>query len=90
MERNNVAPKGSWLDENGKRWIKVAFDVMADNGSRFIRQVQVTLQMQFSFSAGRYIVNLDQGTVQEIIRQYPSLASVRCPSFIPTANRIFH
>lgn len=27
-KRNVKIPKGSWLDQKGQRWIKVAFDVI--------------------------------------------------------------
>ena len=33
-------PKGSWLDRNGQRWIKIFFDVMSGFGgvkSSFVR-----------------------------------------------------
>lgn len=83
-------PKGSWLDSNGKRWIKVLFDVMIDNGSRFLRQVQVTLGLHFDFGIGGYVIDLEIGAplAAEIIRQHPSLGGVRNPNFIPTNNRL--
>lgn len=31
-KRNVKIPKGSWLDQKGQRWIKVAFDVMIGGG----------------------------------------------------------
>lgn len=33
MEKRNVKiPKGSWLDQKGRRWMKVVFDVMSEGG----------------------------------------------------------
>lgn len=83
-------PKGSWLDQNGKRWTKATFDVMVDNGQKFLKQIQVTLGMHFDFSSGFYMLDLEIGKplTREILRQYPSLKGVKNPNFIPTTNRL--
>ena len=83
-------PKGSWLDQNGKRWTKVLFDVMADGGTRFVRQVSVTLGMHFDFGLGSYIIDVEIGAplTAEIIRQNPSLKGTKGMNFIPTMNRL--
>lgn len=92
------APEGSWLDHNGKRWMKVLIDVMADGGSRFVRQVSVTLGLHFDFGLGCYLIDamlfLDEveeiapSLASEILRQYPSLKSIRNPVFLPTFNKV--
>lgn len=89
---NSKIPKGSWLDENGKRWVKVLFDVMADGGQRFVRQIQVILELHFDFSLGRYTIDTELGgaMAQEIVRQYPSLANIRNVTFVMTDKRVFN
>lgn len=89
--KNTKAPKGSWVDHDGKRWVKVLFDVMVDGGTRFLRQVQVTLGLHFDFGCGGYALDMEIGPqlTAEIIRQYPSLGGVRNVTFIPTGNRVF-
>ena len=89
--KNTKAPKGSWVDQYGKRWVKVLFDVMVDGGTRFLRQVQVTLGMHFDFAMGRYCIDLEIGAplAAEIIRQYPSLGGVRNAEFILTDNKVY-
>lgn len=91
MEKNgmNGTLKGSWLDENGKRWTKVLFDVMADGGRRFVRQVSVTLGLHMEFGSGTYALDVPLHELgDEIVRQYPSLGGVRRPQFVPTKNRV--
>lgn len=82
MAKNKTnIPKNSWLDQNGKRWIKLLFDVMADGGSRFVKQVSVTLGMHFDFGLGSYIIDVEIGAplTAEIIRQHPSLGGGKKP-----------
>lgn len=88
--RKSTPPKGSWLDSNGKRWCNVIFDVMADGGTRFIRQITVTLGLHFDLSEGMYVIDyeLGQPLTDEILRQYPSIASVRDLRLLPTANKV--
>lgn len=85
VDTNPYAPKGSWLDSNGKRWTKVLFDVMADGGTRFVRQVSVTLGMHFDFGLGGYMLDLlfDERLAREIIRQHPSLGGGKESLFPP-------
>lgn len=87
---NKKAPKGSWIDENGKRWTKVLFDVMSCNGTHFERQVQVILGMHFDFNFGEYVFDLDLGEpmAAEVRRQYPSLGGVGNLLFRPTVARV--
>lgn len=88
--RKSTPPKVSWLDSNGKRWCNVIFDVMADGGTRFIRQITVTLGMHFDFSEGMYVIDyeLSQPLTDEILRQYPSITSVRDFRLLPIANKV--
>lgn len=78
------------MDSNGKRWCNVIFDVMTDGGTRFMRQITVTLGMHFDFSEGMYVIDheLGQHLTDEILRQYPSIASVRDIRLLPTANKV--
>ena len=88
--RKIIPPDGSWLDSNGKRWCKVIFDVMTDGGTRFMRQITVTLGLHFDFYIGSYVIDheLGQPLTDEVLRQYPSLASVRDMRLLPAANKV--
>ena len=88
--RKITPPDGSWQDSNGKRWCKVIFDVMTDGGTRFMRQITVTLGLHFDFHVGSYVIDheLGQPLTDEVLRQYPSLASVRDMRLLPTANKV--
>lgn len=85
-------PKRSWVDNNGKRWTEIRFDIISGGGERFVRQVSVTLGMHFDFCLGCYVIDKDMGPelTQEIFRQYPSLATIHNINIIPTSNRVIH
>lgn len=88
--RKITPPEGSWLDSNGKRWCKVIFDVMTDGGTRFMRQITVTLGMHLDFAVGMYVIDqeLGQPLTDEIMRQYPSLASKQNITLLPTSDKV--
>lgn len=82
-------PKGSWLDQQGQRWVKVAFDVMSGGGN-FLRQISVTLPVNFEISMGEYVTDMGDyhGFRDKIIQQYPSLARYHDLRFLPTFQRV--
>lgn len=87
MKHATKAPKGSWLDNNGKRWIKQLFDVM--NGDKFVRQISMPLAMHFDLQLARYVVELDTEKLrQEVVGQYPSLLAIKDVRFLPTSYRV--
>ena len=55
-----------------------------------MRQITVTLGLHFDFSEGMYVIDyeLGQPLTDEILRQYPSIASVRDLRLLPTANKV--
>ena len=89
VKRNVKIPKGSWLDQKGQRWMKVAFDVMIC-GSKFLRQITMTFPVNLDLSLGIYIV--DFGNVSDfrgkINQQYPSLQNIRNLTFLPAGNKV--
>lgn len=92
LSPNSFSLPDSFIDSEGKRWVKMLFDVMSDNGRHFVRQVRVTLGLHFDLASGRYVLDksLVKLLVDEIIRQNPSLASVRHATFIPTTKRLIN
>ena len=88
-KRNVKIPKGSWLDQKGQRWMKVAFDVMI-GGGKFLRQITMTFPVNLDLSLGNYMV--DMGDVSDfrgkVNQQYPSLQHLRNLTFLPTGNKI--
>lgn len=88
-KRKVEIPKGSWLDRNGQRWMKVAFDVMI-GGGKFLRQITLTFPVNMDLSLGNYMV--DMGDVSDfrgkVNRQYPSLQHLRNLTFLPTGNKV--
>lgn len=84
-------PKGSWLDKNGKRWIKIFFDVMSGfgGGSKFIRQVGIVFPVNFSFELGQFLVDADLFNLERKIKHdYPSLAQYSNLNFQMTSHRV--
>lgn len=88
-KRKVEIPKGSWLDQKGQRWIKVAFDVMI-GGGKFLRQITMTFPVNLDLSLGNYLV--DMGDVSDfrgkVNQQYPSLQHLRNLTFLPTGNKV--
>lgn len=88
-KRNVKILKGSWLDQKGQRWIKVAFDVMI-GGGKFLRQITMTFPVNLDLSLGNYLV--DMGDVSDfrgkVNQQYPSLQHLRNLTFLPTGNKV--
>ena len=88
-KRNVKIPKGSWLDQKGQRWMKVAFDVMI-GGGKFLRQITMTFPVNLDLSLGNYMV--DMGDVSDfrgkVNQQYPSLQHLRNLTFLPTGNKV--
>lgn len=88
-KRKVEIPKGSWLDQKGQRWMKVAFDVMI-GGGKFLRQITMTFPVNLDLSLGNYMV--DMGDVSDfrgkVNQQYPSLQHLRNLTFLPTGNKI--
>ena len=88
-KRKVEIPKGSWLDQNGQRWMKVAFDVMIVGG-KFLRQITMTFPVNFDMALGKYMV--DMGDMDDfrdrVNQQYPSLERLRNLTFFPTGNKV--
>lgn len=85
------APKGSWLDEKGQRWIKLFFDVMSGfgGGEKFLRQVSMVFPMFFCFELGQYVVDMNARTLRDVIlKEYPSLKRYGNLHFAITSNKI--
>lgn len=82
-------PKGSWLDQKGQRWMKVAFDVMI-GGGKFLRQIVMVFPVNFDMTLGKYMV--DMGDMDDfrdrVNQQYPSLERLRNLTFYPTGNKV--
>lgn len=90
MEKRKVEiPKGSWLDQKGQRWMKVAFDVMI-GGGKFLRQIVMVFPVNFDMTLGKYTV--DMGDMDDfrdrVNQQYPSLERLRNLTFYPTGNKV--
>ena len=84
-------PKGSWLDRNGQRWIKIFFDVMSGfgGGEKFLRQVGIVFPMFFSFELGQYVVDMNVDGLQKKIQDsYPTLKRYSNLHFEITSNKI--
>lgn len=90
--KHNTTPKGSFLDSNGKRWTNVLFDVMKDNGSTFVQQIRVRLELHFDFAIGGYVLDDDLGQplTDTILSQYPLLRTMRNLSFVITQNKVLN
>ena len=88
-KRNVKIPKGSWLDQKGQRWMKVAFDVMI-GGGKFLRQITMTFPVNLDLSLGIYIVDFGDASDfrGKINQQYPSLQHIRNLTFFPAGNKI--
>lgn len=88
-KRKVEIPKGSWLDKNGQRWMKVVFDVMI-GGGKFLRQITMTFPVNFEMALGKYMV--DMGDMDDfrdrVNQQYPSLERLRNLTFLPTGNNV--
>lgn len=88
-KRKVEIPKGSWLDQKGQRWMKVAFDVMI-GGGKFLRQITMTFPVNFDMALGKYMV--DMGDMDDfrdrVNQQYPSLERLRNLTFYPTGNKV--
>ncbi len=88
-KRNVKIPKGSWLDQKGQRWMKVAFDVMI-GGDKFLRQITMTFPLNLDLSFGNYTIDL--GDVSDfrgkVNQQYPSLQQIRNITFLPAGNKV--
>lgn len=88
-KRKVKIPKGSWLDQNGQRWMKVVFDVMI-GGGKFLRQITMTFPMNFDMALGKYMV--DMGDMDDfrdrVNQQYPSLKRLRNLTFFPMGNKV--
>lgn len=88
-KRKVEIPKGSWLDQNGQRWMKVVFDVMI-GGGKFLRQIVMTFPVNFEIALGKYMV--DMGDMDDFRdranQQYPSLKGLRNLTFYPTGNKV--
>ena len=88
-KRKVEIPKGSWLDQNGQRWMKVVFDVMI-GGGKFLRQITMTFPVNFDMALGKYMV--DMGDMDDfrdrVNQQYPSLERLRNLTFFPTGNKV--
>ena len=88
-KRKVEIPKGSWLDQNGQRWMKVVFDVMI-GGCKFLRQIVMTFPVNFEIALGKYMV--DMGDMDDfrdrVNQQYPSLERLRNLTFFPMGNKV--
>ena len=88
-KRKVEIPKGSWLDQKGQRWMKVAIDVMI-GGGKFLRQITMTFPVNFDMALGKYMV--DMGDMDDfrdrVNQQYPSLERLRNLTFFPTGNKV--
>lgn len=88
-KRKVKIPKGSWLDQNGQRWMKVVFDVMIGRG-KFLRQIVMTSPVNFEIALGKYMV--DMGDMDDfrdrVNQQYPSLERLRNLTFFPMGNKV--
>lgn len=88
-KRKIEIPKGSWLDQKGQRWMKVAFDVMI-GGGKFLRQIVMVFPVNFDMTLGKYTV--DMGDIidfrDRVNQQYPSLERLRNLTFYPTGNKV--
>ena len=88
-KRNVKIPKGSWLDQKGQRWMKVAFDVMI-GGGKFLRQITMTFPVNLDLSSGIYIVDFGDASDfrGKVNQQYPSLQHIRNLTFLPAGNKV--
>ena len=88
-KRNVKIPKGSWLDQKGQRWIKVAFDVMI-GGGKFLRQITMTFPVNLDLSLRKYIVDFGDASDfrGKVNQQYPSLQHIRNITFLPVGNKV--
>ena len=88
-KRKVEIPNGSWLDQNGQRWMKVVFDVMI-GGCKLLRQIVMTFPVNFEIALGKYMV--DRGDMDDfrdrVNQQYPSLERLRNLTFFPMGNKI--
>lgn len=88
-KRNVKIPKGSWLDQKGRRWMNVVFDVLSGEGN-FLRQITMTFPVNFEMAMGEYVV--DMGDMDDfrdkVNQQYPSLKRLRSITFFPTGNKV--
>lgn len=89
-KRNVKIPKGSWLDQKGRRWMKVVFDVLSGEGN-FLRQITMTFPVNLEMAMGEYVV--DMGDMDDfrdkVNQQYPLLKRLRNITFFPTGNKVF-
>ena len=88
-QRKVEIPKGSWLDQKGQRWMKVAFDVMI-GGGKFLRQITMTFPVNFEMALGKYMVDMgDMDDFRDRVNlQYPSLERLRNLTFFPMGNKV--
>ena len=88
-KRNIKPPKGSWLDQKGQRWMKVAFDVMI-GGGKFLRQITMTFPVNLDLSLRKYMVDLGDASDfrGKVNQQYPSLQHIRNITFLPAGNKV--
>ena len=88
-KRNVKIPKGSWLDQKGQRWIKVAFDVMIVGG-KFLRQITMTFPVNLDLSLRKHIVDFGDASDfrGKVNQQYPSLQHIRNITFLPAGNKV--
>lgn len=91
-KRKVEIPKGSWLDQKGQRWMKVAFDVMSGfgGGEKFIRQISLDFTCNFDFGLKKYVVNMgDYGNLRNLVLQkYPSLARYGDFRMVMTTHKV--
>ena len=91
-KRNVKIPKGSWLDQKGQRWMKVAFDVMIGFGvgEKFIRQISLDFTCNFDSGLKKYVVNMDDyGNLRNLVLQkYPSLARYGAFRLVMTTHQL--
>ena len=88
-KRKVEIPKGSWLDQNGQRWMKVVFDVII-GGGKFLRQITMAFPVNFEMALGKYMVDMgDMDDFRDRVNQrYPSLKRLRNLTFYPTENKV--
>ena len=72
MRHNNKPPEYSFLDNMGRRYIKLDIDIMTCNGMRYFTTFRYTAPVSFDFSQG-WVTDCS-GLPDSLFEQYPTLA----------------
>ena len=75
MRHNNKPPKHSFLDNMGRRYIKLDIDIMTCNGEKYFTTFRYTAPVSFDLSirGGVWAADLS-GLPDSIFEKYPTLA----------------